>query len=146
MSWLHKMWAFISIPWNWELSLSSGISLFPWHVHIRFVLMPAKVKLWISKQVYKHGFCYSWQSIHAPLNKIHPPFKDKIFKILSFVNIMVIAEHHSMRLSSQVSFFWTGLFPTWLPPKAMKSLCCVALLEEIFFRSCGSHGFSSFFS
>lgn len=54
-----------------------------------------------------------WQSTHAPLNKMHPPSKDKkIFKILGFVNIMAISEHHSMRLSSQVSFFCTGLFPT----------------------------------
>lgn len=112
MSWLHRMWAFIFIPWDWELSLSSGISLFPRCVHIRLVLMPMKVELWISKQVYKHGVFGSWQSTHASLNKIHPPSKDKkIFKILGFVNVMVIPEHHRDCLL-RILFSWTDLFPT----------------------------------
>lgn len=145
MSWLHKMWAHVFIPWDWELSLSSGISLFPWHVHIRLLLMPVKFKLWAAKRVHNHGVCGSWESTHASLNKIHPPSKDrKIFKILSFVNTMVIPEHHSMTLSSQVSFFWTAL-STWLPSKATTSLWCVDLLEKRFFRPCDNHGFFSLF-
>lgn len=103
-----------------------------------------------SAQIWGYG---SWQSAHASLNKIHPPSKDKkIFQILSFVNIMVIPEHHSMADSrmSQYEIVFSGfsfLNCCFLHDSHQKqwNLWCVDLLEERFFRPCGNHGFSPFF-
>lgn len=77
-------------------------SLFPWHLCIWLLLMLMKVIVLISKQVYKHIFCVSWQSAHASLKKRYillPTAKRFFFKKFSFINMIVIPEHRSMRLS-----------------------------------------------
>lgn len=96
------MWAYVFIHWDWELSLSPGISLCLSLTSLHQASADATESyiVDIKASTQTHFLCQLAECPCFSDQKMHPPSKGKkIFKKFSFINIMVIPEHHSMRLS-----------------------------------------------
>lgn len=112
MSWLYKMWAYVFIPWDWEPSLSSGISLSLslTSMHQASADATESYIVDIKASIQTHFLCQLAECLCFSEQKVHPPSKGKkILKKFSFINIMVIPERYSMRLSLLLRFLFFGL-------------------------------------